>query len=124
MKASMKIFALAIIAAAGAISLPAQQASTAHAHKWTIVVHGGAGVIERPALGPKGDAAYRASLQKGIEAGAKVLDEGGSALDAVETVLKIFEEDPLFNAARGAVFSRRKGRTSCDASDHGWIGHR
>jgi len=80
------------------VTAPLAAQQQAAVHHWSIVVHGGAGVIERPALGPKGDAAYRESLKKGIEAGAKVLDQGGSALDAVETVLKIFEDDPLFNA--------------------------
>jgi len=103
-------------AVAGAVaSLAAQQAGTAQAHHWTIVVHGGAGVIERPALGPKGDAAYRASLTTATEAGAKVLDRGGSALDAVEAVLNIFEDDPLFNAGRGAVFTS-EGKNELDAS--------
>jgi beta-aspartyl-peptidase (threonine type) len=101
--------------AAAAVSLAAQQAGSAPAHHWTIVVHGGAGVIERVALGPEGDAAYRASLTKGIEAGAKVLDHGGSAVDAVETVLKIFEDDPLFNAGHGAVFTS-EGKNELDAS--------
>jgi beta-aspartyl-peptidase (threonine type) len=85
------------------------------AHRWTIVVHGGAGVIERPALGATGDANYRASLQKGLDAGAKVLDSGGSALDAVEAVLNIFEDDPLFNAGRGAVFTS-EGKNELDSS--------
>ena len=99
------------VAAAGVLAV-AQQPGARH---WSIVVHGGAGVIERPALGAKGDAAYRAALTKGIEAGAKVLDQGGSALDAVETVLKIFEDDPLFNAGRGAVFTSQ-GKNELDAS--------
>ena len=59
------------------------QAQKPATHHWSIVVHGGAGVIERPALGPKGDASYRASLETATEAGAKVLDNGGSAVDAV-----------------------------------------
>jgi beta-aspartyl-peptidase (threonine type) len=79
------------------------------------VVHGGAGVIERAALGPEGDTAYRASLAKATEAGAKVLDKGGSALDAVEAVLNILEDDPLFNAGRGAVFSA-EGKNELDSS--------
>ena len=85
------------------------------AHRWSIVVHGGAGVIERPALGPKGDAAYRASLTTATEAGAKVLDRGGSALDAVEAVLNILEDDPLFNAGHGAVFTA-EGKNELDSS--------
>ena len=51
-------------------------------HHWAIVVHGGAGVIEKSALGPDGDKAYRAGLDRAIHAGAPVLDKGGSAMDA------------------------------------------
>jgi len=103
---------MAGVAAGAFVSAAAQQPAT---HHWTIVVHGGAGVIERPALGPKGDAAYRASLKIATEAGAKVLDRGGSALDAVEAVLNILEDDPLFNAGRGAVFTS-EGKNELDAS--------
>ena len=115
MRSGWRICLLAgVVAAAGAYAI-AQQAGTAPAHRWSIVVHGGAGVIERPALGPKGDAAYRAALKTATEAGAKVLDRGGSALDAVEAVLNIFEDDPLFNAGRGAVFTS-EGKNELDAS--------
>jgi beta-aspartyl-peptidase (threonine type) len=85
------------------------------AHHWAIVVHGGAGVIERSALGPEASAAYRASLKQATEAAAKVLDSGGSSLDAVETALKILEDDPLFNAGRGAVFTA-EGKNELDSS--------
>jgi L-asparaginase / beta-aspartyl-peptidase len=115
MRISAKMFGLAALFVAAVLPMSAQQAGAEQAHHWTIVVHGGAGVIERVALGPKGDAAYREALAKGIEAGAKVLDQGGTAVDAVETVLKIFEEDPLFNAARGAVFTS-EGKNELDAS--------
>jgi len=96
-------------------SMTAQPAASGQAHHWTIVVHGGAGVIERAALGPKGDADYRAGLTAATEVGAKVLDRGGSALDAVEAVLNILEDDPLFNAGRGAVFTS-EGKNELDAS--------
>jgi len=116
MKPSARLLGLAVMISGAVVSMQAQQAGTPPGgHHWTIVVHGGAGVIERPALGPKGDAAYRAALTTGVEAGARVLDEGGSALDAVETVLKIFEDDPLFNAGRGAVFTS-EGKNELDAS--------
>ena len=106
---------MALLVGAAAVQLGAQQASKGNGHQWTIVVHGGAGMIERASLGPEGDLAYRASLTKGIEAGSKVLDSGGSAVDAVEAVLKVFEDDPLFNAARGAVFTA-EGKHELDAS--------
>jgi L-asparaginase / beta-aspartyl-peptidase len=102
--------AVATMAVCGATS--AQQAAT---HKWTIVVHGGAGEIRRADLGPEGDKAYRNSLEAATMAGAKILDAGGSALDAVEATLKVMEDDPLFNAARGAVFTA-EGHNELDAS--------
>ena len=60
-------------------AIPAQAAST-----WAIVVHGGAGVIERKDLSPEQEAAYRAGMNRAIQAGAAVLTKGGSALDAIE----------------------------------------
>ena len=84
-------------------------------HRWAIVVHGGAGVIEKSALGPEGDKAYRAGLDRAIHAGAAVLDKGGSALDAVEATLHVLEDDPHFNAGKGAVFTR-EGKNEMDAS--------
>jgi len=115
MRISAKMFGLAALFIAAALPTSAQQAAVGQAHQWTIVVHGGAGDIVRSALGEKGDAAYREALKRGIEAGAKVLDRGGSAVDAVETVLNIFEDDPLFNAGRGAVFTS-EGKNELDAS--------
>ena len=85
------------------------------AHPWAIEVHGGAGVIERKTMDPKTEAAYRASMAQAIGAGAKVLNEGGSSLDAVEATIKILEDDPLFNAGRGAVFTA-EGKNELDAA--------
>ena len=101
---------LALFASVG-ISALAQQP----VHHWAIVVHGGAGVIERSKLGPKGESEYRAGLKEAIEAGAKVLDQGGSSLDAVEAAIKILEDNPLFNAGRGSVFTT-DGRNEMDAA--------
>jgi len=112
MKKSGRAFLLCGMLTGAIISACAQNPTP---HRWTIVVHGGAGVIERPALGPKGDEAYRASLKTSTDAGAKVLDKGGSALDAVEAVLNILEDDPLFNAGRGAVFTS-EGKNELDSS--------
>src|SRR3974390_3162104 len=85
------------------------------AHHWAIVIHGGAGVIERSKLGPEGDKEYRAGLDRAIHAGAAVLDKGGSALDAVEAALHVLEDDPHFNAGKGAVFTR-EGKNEMDSS--------
>src|SRR5579872_2261278 len=84
-------------------------------HRWAIAIHGGAGVIERKTMDPNTEAAYRASLTQAIDAGARLLDEGGSSLDAVETVIKILEDDPNFNAGRGAVFTAN-GKNELDAA--------
>ena len=88
--------------------------STAPA-KWALAIHGGAGVIERASMTAENEAAYRAALSSALETGAKVLRSGGSALDAVESTIRLMEDDPLFNAGRGAVFTSA-GRNELDAS--------
>lgn len=98
----------------GAIAMSAMQGA-AQTHRWAIVLHGGAGVIERQSMTPAMEAEYRAGLQKAIEAGAKVLDGGGSSLDAVEAAIRILEDDPHFNAGRGSVFAAN-GQNEMDAA--------
>jgi len=83
--------------------------------RWSIVVHGGAGVIERANLTPELEAQYRAAMQRALTTGGAILDRGGSSLDAVEAVIREMEDDPLFNAGRGAVFTA-EGRNELDAS--------
>ena len=102
------MLSLAVLAAATAAS--AQQAPT-----WSLAIHGGAGVIERANLSPQQDAAYRAALTRALEAGAAVLRDGGAALDAVQAAIQVMEDDPLFNAGRGAVFTA-EGRNEMDAA--------
>ena len=82
---------------------------------WSLVVHGGSGVIDRADLSPEQDAAYRAALTRATEAGADVLKGGGSAPDAVEAAVRLLEDDPLFNAGRGAVFTA-EGKVELDAA--------
>lgn len=83
--------------------------------QWAIVIHGGAGVIERKDLTPETEAAYRAAMARAVATGTAVLDKGGTAMDAVEAVIVEFEDDPLFNAGRGAVFTA-EGGNSLDAA--------
>lgn len=85
------------------------------AGKWAIVMHGGAGVIERSSMTPEREKAYRAGLNEAIHAAAKVLDENGSAVQAVEAGLRVLEDNPLFNAGKGAVFTA-DGRNELDAA--------
>jgi beta-aspartyl-peptidase (threonine type) len=83
--------------------------------RWAIVAHGGAGAIDRGDLSPAQEAAYRQGLGQAVEAGAQVLKAGGSSLDAVEATVRILEDDPLFNAGRGSVFTA-EGRVELDAA--------
>jgi len=80
-----------------------------------IVIHGGAGTIIRSDMTPDQEKAYRAELVEALEAGHGVLEAGGRAIDAVQTAIVVMEDSPLFNAGRGAVFTRG-GRNRLDAS--------
>ena len=73
--------------------------------EWRLVIHGGAGVILRENLTAEREAAYVAALETALEAGAAVLRDGGSAVDAVQAAVIPMEDDPLFNAGHGAVFT-------------------
>jgi len=86
-----------------------------HTPRWSIVVHGGAGVIERGDMDAATEAAYRAAMNDAVEAGGQILEGGGSAMDAVEMVIRALEDDPKFNSGRGAVFTS-EGRNELDAS--------
>ena len=70
-----------------------------------IAVHGGAGDIPPAELTPEREAAYRAGLERALHAGQAILTAGGAALDAVVAAVQVLEEDPLFNAGRGAVIA-------------------
>jgi L-asparaginase / beta-aspartyl-peptidase len=70
-----------------------------------IAVHGGAGTIRKADITPEKEAALQAGLAAALEAGHAILREGGSALDAVTAAVVALENDPLFNAGRGAVFT-------------------
>lgn len=83
--------------------------------RWALAAHGGAGVITRERLKPEQEAAYRAAMAAVAEAGAAVLRAGGAAMDAVEAAVRLLEDDPLFNAGRGATFTA-EGRVELDAS--------
>jgi len=72
---------------------------------WTLLVHGGSGIIERASLTPAQDAAARAGLDGALAAGSAVLENGGDALDAVEAAVRVLEDCPSFNAGRGAAFT-------------------
>jgi beta-aspartyl-peptidase (threonine type) len=87
----------------------------AAASDWTIVIHGGAGIITRETLTPELEAGARAGLRAALAAGAAILGDGGSALDAVEAAVRLLEDDPHFNAGRGAALTY-EGTAELDAA--------
>ena len=82
---------------------------------WAIVIHGGAGGISRENIPPELDREYRASLLIALNTGKEILAQGGTALDAVEQTIRIMEDNPLFNAGKGAVFTH-DGKNELDAA--------
>ena len=82
---------------------------------YALVIHGGAGLIKAENMTPEADSSYRASLQEALTAGETILKNGGTSLDAITTAITILEDNPLFNAGRGAVFNAQ-GFIEHDAS--------
>jgi beta-aspartyl-peptidase (threonine type) len=83
--------------------------------KLTLVIHGGAGTINREDMSPELEVAYLKGLQDALDAGFAVLHEGGSAINAVKAASVILEDNLLFNAGRGSVFTK-KGVQEMDAA--------
>jgi beta-aspartyl-peptidase (threonine type) len=83
--------------------------------KFGLVVHGGAGTIERSEMTPEKEREYRAGLERALTAGYEILKRGGSSLDATEAAVRVLEDDPHFNAGRGAVFTSA-GTNEMDAA--------
>ncbi|WP_057883732.1 isoaspartyl peptidase/L-asparaginase family protein [Tsuneonella troitsensis] len=86
-------------------AVAASAKDTPNEQSWSFAIHGGAGVLQRANMTPQQQADYRVALQVALDAGAKVLRDGGSAVDAVTAAIVILEDDPKFNAGRGAVFT-------------------
>ena len=82
---------------------------------WSLAIHGGAGVIPRGSLTPDEEKAYRTGLSAALAAGSAVLRRGGSSTDAVEAAVRVLEDDPHFNAGKGAVFDA-EGVNELDAA--------
>src|SRR5690606_20019603 len=83
--------------------------------KPVLAIHGGAGAIARAQLTPQAKAQYEDALRGVLAGGERVLAAGGLAVDAVSEAVRLLEECPLFNAGRGAVFTR-DGSHELDAS--------
>ena len=83
--------------------------------KFGLVVHGGAGTIDRSKMTPEREREYRAGLERALTAGSEILNRGGSSLDATEAAVRVLEDDPHFNAGKGAVFTSA-GTNELDAA--------
>jgi len=87
---------------------------TAPAPRWALAIHGGAGVISKD-MPAEQRAQYTAGLEAALTAGKKVLEGGGTSLDAVQAVILTLEDNPLFNAGKGAVYTH-EGTHELDAA--------
>lgn len=83
--------------------------------RWTLVIHGGAGQMTRESVSAQTDAGTRAGLAAALDAGGAILAAGGTALDAVEAAVRVLEDDPHFNAGRGAALTI-EGMSELDAA--------
>ncbi|GAB3014377.1 isoaspartyl peptidase/L-asparaginase [Niabella terrae] len=83
--------------------------------RYVLVIHGGAGTILKENLGPVKEKAYVAAITSALQTGYRKLQSGGSSTDAVEAAIRVLEDNPLFNAGKGAVFTH-EGRNELDAS--------
>jgi beta-aspartyl-peptidase (threonine type) len=91
------------------------QTNTAPQNKYVLVIHGGAGTILKSQMTPEKEKAYTEALNTALEKGQAVLQKGGTALDAVVASVRFLEDNPLFNAGKGAVFTN-EGKNELDAA--------
>ncbi|MEO6682702.1 MAG: isoaspartyl peptidase/L-asparaginase, partial [Ginsengibacter sp.] len=83
--------------------------------KISIAIHGGAGTILKEDMTPELEGAYKQALKEALDAGYAVLENGGTAVNAVKAAVVIMEDNALFNAGKGAVFTK-KGINELDAA--------
>lgn len=76
--------------------------------KYGLVIHGGAGTILKENMSDSLEQAYRLKLEEAITAGHKILENGGTSIEAVTASIMIMENSPLFNAGKGAVFTNQE----------------
>jgi L-asparaginase / beta-aspartyl-peptidase len=105
------MFALAALAGAQNFG----RMSSAKENKIGLVVHGGAGTMERGKMTAEHEREYRAGIENALRAGWEILERGGSSLDATEAAVRVLEDDPLFNAGKGSVFTAA-GTNEMDAA--------
>lgn len=108
--ATFTVFSCSVIALYGNA-----QSTTAKASKFVMVIHGGAGTIEKRFMTPEKETAYTAALTEALQKGYALLKQGSSSVDAVQAAINVMENSPLFNAGKGAVFTH-DGKNELDAS--------
>ncbi len=84
-------------------------------NNFAIAIHGGAGTLIKGQMTPELENQYKSALRIARDEGYKVLELGGTALDAIEMAVKLLEDSPLFNAGKGSVFTA-EGTHEMDAS--------
>jgi beta-aspartyl-peptidase (threonine type) len=84
-------------------------------NKISLAIHGGAGTIVRNKLNADLEKLYREGLQRALDKGYSVLEKKGAALEAVKIAVMELEDNELFNAGKGSVFTNR-GTHEMDAS--------
>lgn len=114
MKTAAKLLWLLLLLPIFAALMAAQPPETSAKPQWSLAIHGGAGTIPKD-IPESQKQEYLKSLRAALEVGRKVLAGGGTSLDAVEKVVRFLEDDPLFNAGKGAVFTN-EGTHELDAA--------
>ena len=118
MKAPLLLLALCCLSVVTIAQTPASQQPAADPAKgpvrWAIAIHGGAGVISK-SMPEATKREYFAALEAALKVGREALAAGGTSLDVVEKVVRVLEDDPKFNAGKGAVFTS-EGTHELDAA--------
>ncbi|MGB7407763.1 MAG: isoaspartyl peptidase/L-asparaginase, partial [Pontixanthobacter sp.] len=109
------LLALVLSAPTAAHEADAHNAAANASPRWSFAIHGGAGTMERANMTDEQQADYKAALQATLDAGSAILRNGGTAAEAVKTAIVMMEDDPKFNAGRGAVFTW-EGANELDAA--------
>jgi L-asparaginase / beta-aspartyl-peptidase len=89
----------------GTTGQAAEDESKMQPKKLGLAIHGGAGTIDRSKMTSDDEREYRAGLESALTTGYEILKRGGSSLDATEAAVRVLEDDPNFNAGKGAVFT-------------------
>lgn len=92
-----------------------QKTTSQKKENFVLVIHGGAGTILKKNMTPEKEKAYQQGLQLALQTGYDILNNGGTSLNAVEAAVRVMEDNPLFNAGKGAVFTN-EGKNEMDAA--------